>query len=125
MLARELAQLPQPPTADRVRALKRIISCSTIRASLRATGQADRACPRLPKWFMVWFVIALGLFCTDAYRQVFRWLQRFRPQGIPGRSTLCEARHRLGIAPLRHLAERVVRLRATTHTPGAFYGGRR
>jgi hypothetical protein len=23
---------------------------------------------------MVWFVVALGLFCTDCYRQLYRWL---------------------------------------------------
>jgi hypothetical protein len=50
---------------------------------------------------MVWFVMALGLFCCDCYRQVFRWLQPFRRGGTPGRSTICEARKRLGIAPLR------------------------
>jgi hypothetical protein len=41
---------------------------------------------------VVWFVIAMALFCRDSYRQVFRWLHRFRPGGTPGRSTLCEAR---------------------------------
>ena len=43
---------------------------------------------------MVWFVMALGLFCRDSYRQVFRWLQPYRRDGTPGRSTLCEARKR-------------------------------
>ena len=44
---------------------------------------------------MVWFVIALGLFCRDSYRQVFRWLKRFDVDaGTPGRSTMCIARQR-------------------------------
>jgi hypothetical protein len=72
---------------------------------------------------MVWFVIALGLFCRDCYRQVFRWLQPFRRKGTPGRSTLCEARKRIGVAPLRALAGGVVRLLADPETPGAFYRG--
>jgi Insertion element 4 transposase N-terminal/Transposase DDE domain len=119
-LDREVAQLGRPPTAERVRALKRIIPCSTIRAILRQCGQ-QRPCRRLPKWFMVWFVIGLGLFATDSYRQVFRWLSRFRKQATPLRTTLCEARKRLGVAPLARLLGRVVTLLARATTPGAFY----
>jgi hypothetical protein len=74
---------------------------------------------------MVWFVIALGLFCPDCYRQIYRWLQPFRRRGTPGRSTLCEARHRLGVAPLLRLAWRVITLLATPQTDGAFYRGMR
>ena len=74
---------------------------------------------------MVWFVIALALFGTDRYGQVYKWLQRWRRRGTPGRSTLCEARQRLGVAPLRVLADRVVGLPVTPQTPGAFYHGMR
>ena len=117
---KEVAELAQKPTAERVRALKRVIPCSLLKASLKATN-CNRTCPRLPKWFMLWFVIGLGLFATDCYRQVFRWLQRFRPKNIPGRTTLCEARQRLGVAPVRWLFNKVVKLLATIKTPGAFY----
>src|SRR4051812_25276816 len=74
---------------------------------------------------MVWFVIALGLFCRDCYRQVFRWLQPYRKGGTPRRTTLCEARKRLGVAPMRLLTEQVVRLQGQPATPGAFYRGMR
>jgi hypothetical protein len=124
-LQHEVERLAQQPTAERVQALQRIIPRTAVQAALRATGQAQRRCPRLPKWFMVWFVIALGLFCTDRYAQVYKWLQRWRRRGTPGRSTLCEARQRLGVAPLRVLADRVIGLQATPHTPGAFYRGLR
>src|SRR5207249_3334274 len=40
-------------------------------------------------------------------------------------STLCEARQRLGVAPLRWLMEPVVRLLATATTPLSFYCGMR
>ncbi len=50
---------------------------------------------------------------------------RFAPAAVPGRSTLCEARKRLGIAPLRVLAEQVIRLLGRPETPGAFYRGMR
>ena len=68
---------------------------------LRRTGQGLRYCKRMPKWFAVWFVVALGLFCPDSYRQVFRWLHRFKKGLTPGRSTLCEARKSIGVAPIR------------------------
>jgi Insertion element 4 transposase N-terminal len=79
---------------------------------LARTGQDRSFCSRLPRWFMVWFVMALGLFCCDCYRQVFRWLQPFRRGRTLGRSTFCEARKRLGIAPPRFLANQVIACRA-------------
>ena len=124
-LSTEAATLAQWPTAERVRALKRIIPRAKVQEVLRRTGHARRRYLRLPAWFMVWFVIALGLFCRDSYRQVFKWLQPFRRQGTPGRSTFCEARQRLGVAPLHRLAHQVIELQAAPDTPGAFYHGLR
>jgi hypothetical protein len=123
-LDKEVAVVAQQPSAERVKALKRIIPCSTIKSILKQVGQTQ-PCRRLPKWFMVWFVIGMGLFATDCYRQVFRWLNPFRKKGVPLRTTLCEARQRLGVAPVRWLMEKVVTLLATLKTPGAFYRGMR
>ncbi|AWM37096.1 hypothetical protein C1280_08700 [Gemmata obscuriglobus] len=121
----ESRTLAQWPTAERVRALKRILPHAKVQAVLRRTGHASRRYLRLPAWFMVWFVVALGLFCRDCYRQVFKWLQPFRRKPTPGRSTFCEARQRLGVAPLNLLIQEVVELRGTRQTPGAFYHGMR
>lgn len=117
--------LSRVPTHERLRALKRIVPRATIDAILRSTGHATRRYLRLPAGFVVWFTIALGLFRRDSYRHVFKWLQPYTPKGTPGRSTLCEARHRLGAAPLCRLAAAVIQLRATDRTPGAFYKGLR
>jgi hypothetical protein len=43
----------------------------------------------------------------------------------PWRSTLCEARQRVGARPLALLCKRVIKLLATPATPGAFYAGMR
>ena len=75
----EVDALASWPTRERIRALKRIIPRARVEEVLARTGRDRPDCPRLPGWFMVWFVIALGLFCRDCYRQVFRWLQPFRP----------------------------------------------
>jgi hypothetical protein len=115
------------PTRERLRALKRIIPRAGVEEVLARTGHDRARCSRLPAWFMVWFVfvVALGLSCRDRYRQVFRRLQPFREGGTPRRATLCEARERLGIAPLRLLAERVIRPQGKPTTPGASYRGMR
>jgi hypothetical protein len=70
-------------------------------------------------------VIVMALFCRDSYQQVFRWLHRFRKGITPGRSTLCEARQSVGVAPLRLLAEQLIELQAKPDTRQAFYGGLR
>jgi hypothetical protein len=121
----DLARLADWPTDERLRALERIIPLDTVQEVLQCTGHAARRYARLPAWFVAWFVIALGLFHKDSYRHVFKHLQRFRPGGTPPRNTLCEARKGLGVAPLRLLARRVVRLQGTPDTPGAFYRGLR
>ena len=124
-IGKEVAAVAQQPSYERVRGLKRIVSCSTIKSILKRTGQ-DRQCPRLPKRFMVWFVIGMGLFSTDCYRQVFRWLQSGRSLcRTPPRSSLCEARLRLGVAPFFALLDAIVGLLALPATAGAFYRGMR
>jgi hypothetical protein len=124
-ISKEAAACATWPTRERLRALKRIIPRADIEGVLQRTGKDRARCPRLPAWFLVWFVIALGLFGRDCYRQVFRWLQPYRKGGTPGRTTLCEARKRLGVAPMRRLAEQAIRLQGKPTTPGAFYRGMR
>jgi hypothetical protein len=119
-IGKEAARLQLQPTKETFQAFKRIIPCARIKSMLK-DGPARRLCSRLPDWFMVWFVIALGLFNGDAYRQVYRWLQPWRRKGTPHRSTICEARHRVGVWPLRQLHHEVVELQATPQTPGAFH----
>ena len=122
---REVAEFSSWPTTERIRALKRIIPRSKVKEVLECCGQGKTFCRRLPAWFMVWYVIVLGLFCRESYRQVFRWMQPYRKNGTPGRSTFCEARQRLGLAPFQHLSKEVVQLLGKPDTPGAFYAGMR
>jgi len=124
-LRQETDALASWPTGERLRALQRIIPRVQVEAVLAHTGHDRAVCRRLPGWFMVWLLLALGLCCRDCSRQIFRWLQPFRPGAVPGRSTLCEARQRVGIAPRRVLAAPVIQLLGQPSTPGAFYRGRR
>jgi hypothetical protein len=113
-------------TTERIRALKRIVSRRAISKALRSSADKHRYCKRLPRWYMVWFVIALGLFCRDSYRQIFRWMKRFNiDDGTPGRSTICVARQSIGVGPLWHLSREVIQLQARPDTPHAFYASMR
>jgi hypothetical protein len=122
-LGKEVVGISQQPTDERLRAMKRIIPKKAVQAILRKTGRRQRYCKRLPGWFMVWFVVTMGLYFRDDYCQVYRWMH-----GVghaPGRSTIGMARQSLGAAPLRLLHFEVVRLLAELETPGAFYRGMR
>ena len=124
-LTHDLDQLATFPSDERTRALERIFPRHAVRDVLIATGHDRRHYKILPAWFVVWFVIGLGLFASDSHTQVYKHLQRFRRNRTPRRSSLGEARKGLGIAPMRLLAARVVRPLATPQTPGAFYRGMR
>ena len=120
-LHKEVAALSR---ADCLDGLKRIIPPSRIKRVLRDSGKDRAFCPRLSPLSVVRFVLGLGLFCRDCYRQVFRWINPY--SDVPGRSTLCEARQRVGVKPLVDLARQTVRLLAEpATTPGAFYRGMR
>jgi hypothetical protein len=124
-IGKEAAQLASWTTRQRLTALKRIISLKNVKAALRRAGRGQSYCSRIGDEFMVWFVVALGLFGTDCYRQLYRWLVPWKKGDVPGRSTLCEARQRLGVRALVVLAAAVVKLLARLDTPGAFYAGLR
>jgi len=114
---------------DRLAGLEKIISPDLVRQALLATGRInERSCP-LTHEVMLWVVLAMGLLTDLPLRQVFKHARRLRPVGemdqTPGRSSLCEARQRLGVEPVQYLFEHVVRPLATPQTRGAFYRGMR
>ena len=104
-------------------ALKRILPYSVVTRALRQTGRHKTVCSVMPSWLVCLFVVGLGLFHLDSYRQVFRRLAGKRL--APYRSTLCEARQRVGARPLALLCKAVIKPLATAATPGAFYAGMR
>ena len=117
----ELDQFAHWPDAQRVQALQTLLPRKLLRTVLAECHLSTRFCQRLPDWFLLSFVVGLGLFARDSYRQIFKWLAGFRVGGTPGRSTLCMARQRLGVAPVRRLQELAVPLMAQPSTPGAFH----
>jgi hypothetical protein len=125
----ELSTLPVGETGrvlDRLLLLQQIFGTQQVRQVLHDTGCCDCRRCRLSREVLFWLVLAMGLFLfTDLpYRQLFKVCRRLWPgENTPHRSSLCLARQRLGLAPLRCLFQRVVRLLTTPQTPGAFYHG--
>ncbi len=109
---------------DRLAGLEQVISDESVRQALLTTGRAgQRACP-LTYEVTLWIVLAMGIFTDLPIRQVFKHARRLRVgEDSPHRSSLCVARKRLGVAPLRELFQATVRPLAQPETPGAFYRG--
>jgi len=107
---------------DRLAGLESIVSPSLIRQALQECARINERSCRLTHEVMLWVVLAMGLLTDLPIRQVFKWARRLRPtEKSPCRSSLCEARQRLGVEPVARLHELVVRPLATPETPGAFY----
>src|SRR5512135_437387 len=111
---------------DRLAGLEQIIRPQLIQQALDATGRVNSRKCTLTHEVILWVVLAMGLFTELPIRQVFKHARRLRKgEESPHRSSLCVARQRLGVAPVRHLFLRVARPLARPETPGAFYRGLR
>jgi hypothetical protein len=107
---------------DRLVGLHQFISPGLIRQAVDETGRRNRRDCRLTHEIMLWVVLAMGILTDLPLRQVFKHARRLRQgEDSPPRNTLCVARRRLGVGPVRHLFDSVVRPLATPQTPGAFY----
>ena len=111
---------------DRLAGLEKVIPSEAIRQALMATARINpRAC-QLTHEVMMGVMLGMGLLTHLSIRQVFKHSRRWRPgERTPCRSSLCEARQRLGVEPLQHLHKHVVRPLATPDTPGGFFRGLR
>jgi hypothetical protein len=123
----ESISLPVGATArilDRLLLLEKIIGPQHVRQALHDTGCFDSRRCLLSREVIFWVVLAMGILTELPIRPVFKYARRLRPDdATPDRSSLCQARQRLGLAPLRRLFQLLVRPLATPQTPGAFYHG--
>ena len=109
---------------DRLAGLEQVIRPADIQQALTATGRVNSRSCTLTHEIVLWVVLAMGLLTDLPIRQVFKHARRFRKgEESPHRSSLCVARQRLGVAPVRYLFTQVARPLAEPETPGAFYRG--
>jgi Insertion element 4 transposase N-terminal/Transposase DDE domain len=109
---------------DRLAGLEQIIPPEVVRQALQATGRINPRSCKLTHEVIFWVVLAMGILTELPIRQVFKHARRLRVgEETPHRSSLCVARQRLGIAPVRQLFEAIVHPLARPETPGAFYRG--
>ena len=103
-----------------------MISPEAGKQALLATGRVGQRCCVLTHEVMLWIVLGMGVLSELPIRQVFKHARRLRGGEVsPHRSSLCLARQRLGVTPIRHLFQETVRTLTRTDTPGAFYRGLR
>lgn len=127
-LQHDLQQLRQStPERSHLDALYTIFPLAPLQPIVAALGRSVKRCHRVCDEFVFFFVLTMGLFADKSYRSLARLLlPRHRGQKLPGRSTLCMARQRLGVEPFRCLAQQVLRPLADALTiPDAFYQGLR
>src|SRR5258708_28094158 len=107
---------------DRVAGLEQVIRPEDVQQALTATGRVNARGCTLTHEVVLWVVLAMGLLTDLPIRQVFKAARRLRRrEESPHRSSLCVARQRLGVAPVRYLFTRVVRPLALPVAPAALY----
>jgi len=102
---------------------------SLVEDVLRRTGKESARQRDLPAHVVVYYVIALALYMQVSYREVLRcllegvqWLKTEDAEpNVPVRSSISQARIRLGWEPMCQLHDEVVKPIATEATKGAWY----
>src|SRR3954454_19769995 len=89
---------------DRLAGLEQVIRPHDIRQALQATGRVGTRSCVLTFEVILWVVLAMGVLTDLPIRQVFKHARRLRKGApSPNLSSLCMARQRLGVAPVRDL----------------------
>ena len=115
-------------------ALERALPAAVVRRTIVSTHTRETRRWRLPAELVMTLVVALGLWSRESVPAILEQLVeglrardpvRWLGWRAPVKSSLTEARQRLGARPLRELFGRVARPLATPATPGAFRFGLR
>jgi hypothetical protein len=133
-MARTVAGLPEGERITDYVSLGVIVQhfpMDTVRRILKDTGRESVRQRLLPAHVMVYYVIGLALYMEVSYGEVLRCLvDGLEWLGLPttrlrnvGRSSISEARTRLGADPVEQLYREVVQPVATPKTRGAWYRG--
>jgi hypothetical protein len=111
--------------------LTRLVDRDLVDEVVAETGRREKRSRLLPARVVVYYVLALCLFCGDGYEEVMRklvnglrFLRTWRDDWqVPTTGAISQARQRLGAEPLRVLFERVAVPVAESGTKGAWFHG--
>jgi hypothetical protein len=109
--------------------LTQFIPLKKVEEALEATGRQSKRQRQLPARVMVYYVLALALYMEVGYGEVLRCLvEGLAVLGLPverlrrtARSSISQARQRLGSEPVKLLYETLVIPIAVKQTQGAWY----
>ncbi len=101
---------------------------ATIDRILAEAGRVEQRSRLLPSRLVVYYVLAMALYASEGYRELYRLLvEGLRsvdptlPIVVPQKSAFSKARERVGSLPLQRLFEETGVPLATPSTPGAWY----
>ena len=117
-----------------LKALETAIPSVAIEQAISETHSNEKRKRALPSHLVVCLIIAMSLWSKASMRTVLKnlvdglseaWVRMGQYWRVPCKSSITEARQRVGCQVMTRLFHRVVRPRATVQTPGAFLGGLR
>jgi hypothetical protein len=132
-MARTLAALPAGSRITdyiSLGVIAKFLPVEKVREVLRQTHRESIRERDLPAHVVVYYVIALALYMRSSYREVLRcllegvqWLQdpAAAQWKVAAKSSISQARSRLGVEPVQKLYEAVVAPIAQKRTKGAWY----
>ena len=115
-----------------LKALETAIPASAIEQALKDTKAIEDRKRALPSHLVVCLIIAMSLWSKTSMRGVLKnlidslsetWIKVGSYWKVPCKSSITEARQRIGAQVMCRLFHLVVRPLATEKTPGAFLGG--
>ena len=107
---------------DRLLLLEKVIGREDLQALQDTHCFDSRAC-RLTREVTFWVVLAMGILTELPIRQVLEARRLCPGEKTPHRSSLCVARKRLGLAPVRRLYELTARLLSRPEDSGSVLQG--
>ena len=135
MQLRELSLfVPKIEAGTILKALETAIPASAIEQALKDTKASEDRKRALPSHLVVCLIIAMSLWSKTSMRGVLKnlvdgvseaWVKVGSYWQVPSKSSITEARQRIGAQVMCRLFHLVVRPLATVKTPGAFLGGLR
>ena len=122
---------PQVESGTVLKALEMAIPTEAIEQAIAQTQSNEQRKRALPSHLVVCLVIAMSLWSDASMRAVLKnlvdglneaWVRVGKYWRIPCKSSITEARQRVGAGVMSRLFHLIVKPLATTETPGAFLG---